>query len=160
MKLNYFVFIAFLFLFIQTVNASHIIDYRIPTTIVTTVGKLTTVQMDIQNGGASATDYRLILTATLPNEIDITNWDIHTQTLNPGESISIFTNIRTLTESPNVLKISVYPDSLSAGPDVLSLFIIITSKKYSLPEFGLMGFLQIITLSGVAYFLFKPNRIK
>ena len=158
-KFHYIGLIMSLILLVQAVNASHQVEYRAQTRITTTVGELTTLQVDIKNAGSTIEFYQVNFVALPSNGIEITNPSVTTQALNPGQTVSVFTNIRTLTEAPVVLTVQIYP-----GGD-LSHFLIppptisIASKKYSLPEFGLVGFMQIIAIAAIVYFLFG-NRIK
>ena len=157
MKFHYSIVLIYMLL-VQPVSASHQVEYRAPTSITTTVGELTTVQLDIKNAGSTAEYYRINMIASLPNEMEITNPNIITKALNPGESVSVFSNIHTLTESPNALTIEIYRDNdLSHS---VSATISVSSKKLSLPEFGLMGFLQIIAGATVIYFLVNQTRRK
>lgn len=154
----YIVSLAFLILFAQTAYASHQVEQRSPESIVTTVGKFTSIQIDIKNSGSTTESYQLSITAASPNEIEITNPAINTQPLSPGETLSLFSNVRTLTENTNILSIKIYrAGDLSHSVDIPAISV--KSKKFSLPEFGLAGFLQIIALASVALFLFKENRI-
>lgn len=146
MKLVYFVLMSFI-LFIPAVNAAHVV-LRNPASITTTVGELTTIQVDIRNGGTSSETYEVTITATEPNAIEITNPSI-TTTIKPGQSISVFTNIRTLTETSNLLTVQVFYNSVLHA----SASISVNTKKFSLPEFGLIGFLQIMALSSLLYFV-------
>jgi len=152
--------IVFLVL-VQAVNASHQaeVDYKVPEGIVTIVGELTNIKIDLINKGPKPYSFQIKLKATLQNEMEITNKDINIQTLSPGQTTSVFSNIRTLTENPNPLTIEIYRDN-DFTHSVLTT-ISVNSKKFSLPEFGLFGFLQIIAIVGVLYFLFniKANRL-
>lgn len=157
MKLYYAGLIIFIYLFVQAAYASHQNDVEVqaPSTIVTTVGKLTTLQVDIRHKGASIEFYQVKITAVPPNKIEITNPSITTKSLKPGETVSIFSNIRTLTESPTVLTIQIFRDNDLSHSVPLSMSVI--SKKFSLPEFGLIGFLQIISIAAIIYFLFESK---
>ncbi|MBI1978477.1 MAG: hypothetical protein HYS62_00255 [Candidatus Aenigmarchaeota archaeon] len=143
-------------LLMHSVNAWPI-EYRVPDSITTTVGELTTVQIDIKNSGPSAEHYEILIEATLPNTMKITNDLITTETVNPGDAVSVFTNIIALTEDNNGIVINVI--AVETLDNTMLPTISVISKKFSLPEFGLSGFLQIMILSAAAYFLAGPNRI-
>lgn len=145
---------ASLFLLAQPSLATHQVEYRTPENIATTVGELTTLQIDIKNGGTVPEYYTVTITSAVPNEISITNPSITTPTLNPGESTSIFSNIHTLTESDNTITISIFQKG-DMGHAVTAPAIPVKSKKYSLPEFGLAGLAQIIVLSTTAFFFLR-----
>jgi len=159
MKFYYFgILIAILL--VQTAYATHQVETRVPLSIVTTVGKLTTLQVDIKNAGSTMEYYSVTITASPANQIEITNPSITTKNLNPGESSSVFSDIRTLTETPIVITIQIFRDGDLSHPSTPSVpAISVSSKKFSLPEFGLIGFLQIIAVASVLYFLFG-NRLK
>ena len=145
-----------LILLVQAVNATHQVEYNAPPIITTTVGELTTLQVDIKNAGPTAEYYKITITTTSPNKMEITNPTITTQILKPGQAISVFSNVRALTENSDPITVQIYRDndlshSISAG-------ISVSTKKFSLPEFGLAGFLQIIAIATIVYFLFG-NRV-
>ena len=149
-----YMLIAFLVL-VQAVNASHQaeVDYKVPERVVTTVGELTNIKIDLINKGSRPYSFQIKLKAALQNGMEITNSDINIQSLSPSQTTSVFSNVRTLTENPNLLTIEIYRDndfthSVSTG-------IPVNSKKLSLPEFGLTGFLQIAAIAAVLYFLFN-----
>ena len=159
MKFFYFG-ILIMILFVQTAYATHQVETRVPLGIITTVGKLTTLQVDIKNAGSTVEYYSVIITAFPANQIEITNPSITTKNLNPGESISVFSNIRTLTETPIVITIQIFRNGDLSHPSTPVISpISVSSKKFSLPEFGLIGFLQIIAVASVLYFLFG-KRVK
>lgn len=145
-------------LLVQASYASHQVEFRAPTSITTTVGELTTIQVDIKNAGATTEFYKITITATSPNKIEITNPNIDTKNLKPGESTSIFSNIRALTENPDPITIQIFRDSDLSH--FVPIVISVQSKKFSLPEFGLLGFLQIVGLSTVLYSILRPERRK
>lgn len=152
MKLHYFVVAMFLVLIVQTVNATHQVEYRVPSSMVTTVGQLTTLQVDIKNNGASTEDFLVKIIASSPNIIEITTPTIDIAPLKTGESVSIFSNIRTLTDTPSiVLTIRTYRNSDMSLLHDVSTTVSVSSKKFSLPDFGLFGFLQIMLLASLLY---------
>lgn len=140
----------------QVLYAVPQIEYSAPSSIVTTVGELTIVQLNIRNIGVSKEYYHIKISAAMPNEMEITNSDITTQFVNPGDSISVYTNIRTLTENNNPLTIRIERDNNPADFKNIPA-IPVQSKKFSLPEFELAGFLQIIAIAAVIYFLFSDK---
>lgn len=141
--------ILFLVLFADIAYASHQVEVRYPTSITTTVGELITIQIDLKNKEPSAEAYRIVMKATLQS-MEITNPNINTQTINPGGSVSVFSNIRTLTDAPNVLTIEIFGDTDLSPTKTIS--IAVQSKKFSLPEFGLPGFIQIVAIASIVYF--------
>lgn len=142
-------------LFLPAAYSSHQVEYRIPSSMTTTVGESTTLQIDIKNSGSTTEYYRVRITSSIPNEIGITNSDITTKLLAPSQSVSVFSNIITLTENDNLLTVQIYRDNdLSHA---VSTTVNVKSKKFSLPEFGLIGFIQIIALAGILYFVFRKN---
>ena len=149
------IFAISIFLFINVAYATHQVEYRVPTNMITTVGKFTTLQIDIKNAGLTSEYYLVTITAEPSNQVETTNPSITTKTLNSGESVSVFSNIRTLTDAPARLTIKIY-----RGTDLSHFFpdppisISVQSKKFSLPEFGLTGFLQIMAIASVLYFSF------
>ena len=156
MKIYPIVLTVSLVLLVQAVNATHQVEYNVPTRITTTVGELTTLQMDIKNAGPTAEYYKITVTTTSPNKMEITNPVITTQTLKPGQAVSVFSNVRTLAESSDPITVQIYRDNDLSHSQ--SIGISVSTKKLSLPEFGLIGFLQIIALATIVYFL-SGNRI-
>ena len=151
----FFAFVIWTIASVHVAYASHQVDFRTPTTIITTVGQLTTLQPDIKNLGASSERFHITISASSPNEIEITNADIHTQTVDPQKGISLFSNIRTLTENDNVLTIKIFRDGdQSHFQPQPPISILVKSKKISLPEFGLSGLAQIMVIASVLYFSF------
>lgn len=145
------IFIVWIALLMQTAYASHEseVGYRAPETIITTVGKLTTVQIDITNKASSPYSFQINLRADQPNEMEITNSNIDIMNVKPGEAVSVFSNIRTLTETSNSIIIEI-----KRGDDhPITKIISVRSKKFSLSEFGLAGLLQIMAIVGILYFL-------
>ena len=138
----------------QIAYASHEVDYRTPTSMITTVGQPATLQLDIKNTGSFSERYQITISASLQNEIEITNPNIRTQIVSPGQSISVSSNIRTLTESDNALTIKIFRDGDSSHfQPQPPISISVKSKKFSLPEFGLTGFLQITAIAAILYFV-------
>ncbi|MBI2547169.1 MAG: hypothetical protein HYW23_01845 [Candidatus Aenigmarchaeota archaeon] len=144
------------FVLVVPVHATHQIQYRAPDSITSTVGQPTSLQVDIKNAEASPDTYFIYITSLLPNEIQITNNNITTQVLNPGDMVTISTNVRTLTESDNIITFQVYRSGDSSH--YIPITIPVKSKKFSLPDFGLAGFLQIAALATVIFLLVSPKK--
>ena len=150
----YYLGILISLLLIQTAYAILQVSYQAPTKIVTTVGQLTTIQVDIRNTGPTPDSYTVRITATSPNIIYISNPTIVTTLVIPTNVTSVRTNIQTLTDDPNVINIQI-----SDLTDTLNIpGISVNSKKFSLPEFGFLGFLQIVILASISYFIFENWR--
>ncbi|MEM5803086.1 MAG: DUF2341 domain-containing protein [Candidatus Aenigmatarchaeota archaeon] len=130
------------------------IEIQAPRTIITTVGKQTMLQLSIRNNGVSTDFYTIDLSPASSNSIEISNRRITTDSVEVGKSISVFSNIRTLTEDDNTLTITIVNSDNTQGKTIV---IPVKSKKYSLPEFGFLGFLQIIAMAVVVYFLVSKN---
>ncbi|MBI2084586.1 MAG: hypothetical protein HYT70_03170 [Candidatus Aenigmarchaeota archaeon] len=121
-----------------------------PQTITTTVGELTEARISIYNKGSVEEAYTISYAASSPNFIDITKSAIVTQAVGPKQTIQVSTTIRTLTDDNNVLAITVRS---SATAETLNANIPVRSGKYSLPEFGFPGFVQIVFIASILYFL-------
>ncbi len=149
--MKYFYMIAIFLVLIPSVLAVPQVDYRVPSSIVAIVGQLTGLEIDLINKDSIAHYYTVKITGNPANQIDITNPSIISSSVNPGSLTSVYTNIRTLTEAPNALTVDIYQDSdLSSA---VTAMIPVSSKKFSLPDFGMTGLIQIAVLSSLAYFM-------
>ncbi len=135
-------------------------DIRTITKIVSTVGEQFELKVEIRNVGASPDKYNIAFTSAFPNIIDISNPTPTTAEVQSEGLASVSTLIRPLTDGDNVITVNV----ASNGNPLLykEITIPLKSAKLSLPEFGLFGFLQIVAIAAVLYFLvgnikFKAN---
>ncbi len=151
MKLPLFAFLIFVCLLILPAIAGTNFDVKNPDTIITSVGKLTELKIEIFNKGSVSESYNITISASKPTIIEITNPSITTQSVNPNQFTSVSSNVRTLTEDGNALLITV---KSGVTTETSNINISIKSKKISLPEFGLTGLLQIIGIAAIVYFLF------
>ncbi len=132
-------------------------DIRGPDSVTTTVGEFTEVRIDVFNKGSVQDSYTAQITGTPANVVEITNPSLTTQTVSPKQTTQITSNIRALTGDNSVITFTI----ISVGTsEQLALPIPVSSKKFSLPEFGLIGFLQIVLLAGIIYFLLANRMLK
>lgn len=124
--------------------------FRAVTTIITAVGQQSELKVDIHNLGAFSDRYSVTFTAAFPNIIDISNSQATTGDVQSDQLTSVSTLIRPLTDGDNIITInvlSINDPSLVKPPITVSL----RTAKFSLPEFGFFGFLQIMIGAAFLY---------
>jgi len=126
------------------------IDFAITTTnkIVATVGEKFDLKIDVGNKGALKDSYKIDLSG--PATIDISPTTITTQAIDPNQVVSVFSSITPLVDQTGTLTVKV--TSLTSGKFV-TREIEVSPGLLALPEFGLIGFLQIIAVAAIVYFL-------
>ena len=139
-----------------TVGLRYDFDIRSVERITGVVGKEIELRVEINNIGVYSDSYTVSFGADLPNIIDISNPTVATGEVQSDELIFISTLIRPLVAVDNVITITVQSNN---DPDLFKeIKIPLSSYLFTLPEFGLLGFIQIIAIAGVMYFLVGNKR--
>ncbi|MBI1978478.1 MAG: hypothetical protein HYS62_00260 [Candidatus Aenigmarchaeota archaeon] len=133
------------------------VDFDIRTTdrITTKVGERFDLKIDIVNTGALSDSYRIDISS--PGTMEITPATITTLTIDPNQIVSAFSSVMPLVEEPTTVIVAV--TSLTSGK-IVTKTIDVTIGLFALPEFGLIGFLQIVAIAAVIYFLLANKMFK
>ena len=133
------------------------IDFEARTsgTISTTVGKSVELKVDITNKGLLPDSYDI--TITPPSTVDVLPTKITTDKIKKGNIVSAFTFVTPLVSTDGEIIITV--QSLTSSK-TQSLTVQLQPGLYALPEFGLTGFLQIISIAAIVYFLLVNRMYK
>lgn len=123
--------------------------------IITTVGDKFDLKIDVTNKGTLADSYRIDFSG--PGTIDISPTTITTPTIGPNQVVSAFSSVTPVVDQTGTLTVKV--TSLTSGK-FIEKDIQVSPGLFALPEFGLIGFLQIIAIAAIIYFLFIKSGIK
>lgn len=122
--------------------------------ITTTVGHKFDLKIDVTNKGLLSDSYVMALSG--PATVEISPATITTPTITSGQLVSTFSSITPLIDKTETITLTV---TSSTSGKVITRTIEISPGLFALPEFGLLGLLQIIIIAAVVYFLFV-NRLK
>ena len=134
------------------------IDFQIASTskIITTVGKKAELKVDVVNTGILPDSYTITLAADRPEAVDISPSITTTGGISLNQIISLFFSVLPVIDTDNRITVTV---ASNTNPSTFkTLTIDIDTGFYALPEFGLIGFLQIVAIAAIVYFLLV-NRI-
>lgn len=135
--------------FVYTPNYDFEMRAAVESTVV--LGDAFELKVDIYNKGALSDSYNVSFAARNPLIVYITNPNATTGEVNSGRLTAVPTLITSLVAEENSIIINVTSQN---RPELQKIAIVsLNTGKYSLPEFGLFGFIQIIVLSGIVYFL-------
>ncbi|MBI2543415.1 MAG: hypothetical protein HYW24_04485 [Candidatus Aenigmarchaeota archaeon] len=133
-------------------------EIRAASAITTSVGQDVELKVDIHNKGRLADSYTSSITADNPNGLYVTNPTATTGGVNPDDITSVSSLLTPLTSESNEVTVTV--TSVNRPALSRTLTIPVRSELYSLPEFGLFGFIQIIAMAGVIYFWVINRKVK
>ncbi len=132
-------------------------DFTISTVdaITATVGEATELRVQITNVGSTSDQYTVTFTSNLPNTVDISNPTITTETVPSNGNTFASTLLRPLIDGDNIISVTVASTADSSMSEVVT--IPMRSAKFSLPEFGLFGLIQIIILASIVFFVYQKR---
>ncbi len=130
------------------------VDFELnyPPKIVADVGSSFDLKIDISNKGLLRDTYRVDLTGT--ETVSISPESVTTEVVDRSKSVSVFSSITPLVDQSGQLTLKV--TSLTSGK-VVTKTIELNPKLFILPEFGLLGLIQIIAIATIVYFLFASR---
>ena len=132
-------------------------EIRAADKITTTVGQKIELKVDVANSGTLTDSYTITLSADNAEAIDISPLTVTTGDVSLNKITSMFFSIRPVVDTDNQITVTV---SSNANPStVKTLTIDVAPGLYALPEFGLIGFLQIVALAAIVYFLLVNKKL-
>jgi len=130
-------------------------DIRATDKITTTVGHQFDLKIDVANKGKLTDSYKIEVLG--PATVDIAPTTITTTIVGTNKIVSTFSSVTPLVGQSETLTVKV--TSLTSGK-VVTKNIEISPGLFALPEFGLIGFLQIVAIAAVVYFLLANKMFK
>ncbi len=140
-------------------------DIRSTSRISSSVGSVIDLRVDVNNKGLLGDAYTVTLAASDPTAVDITPQSRNTGKIPSKQLGSVTSSIRPLVDKTNLITVTVTSDT---QPSMSKVFQVeLNPSLFVLPEFGLVGFLQIVIIAAIVYFLLvnkmfksKPRRRK
>jgi len=126
-------------------------DLMAPSSISATVGDTTHLKVDVGNLGVVTDSYSITLTADDPQAVDISPSSATTGSIPLDKVVNVFFSVTPIIDVPN--KITVVVASQASPAITKTLAIDVSPGLFALPEFGLIGFVQIIFVAAIVYFL-------
>ncbi|MBI2545106.1 MAG: hypothetical protein HYW22_00705 [Candidatus Aenigmarchaeota archaeon] len=140
-------------------SASYKFSTRTAAAITSNVGKPVYFRVDVGNIGKSEDSYIVSITSSNPNTVNIVPHQVTTGTVAPDDIAFTEFSITSLVDIDSQITVTVSSVNC-ATCEIESVNIPVTSGLFSLPEYGIEGFLTIMMAVGVIYFLITNKMIK
>ena len=125
-------------------------DIICPGNVATTVGKLTTLQINLYNHASQTDSYTVTISSLQDVPFEITSPSIAVSSMGSGSATTVATGIRPLTDDNNRITVTILSTQTNEQ-EVMSIST--TSSKLSLPEFNISGLIQIIGIASIIYYI-------
>lgn len=132
---------------------------------IASVGEKVDLKVDVANKGLVKDSYRISVSADSINSVDISPVQIvqpssmSTEIVESDKVTSVSVSVRPLVAEDNRIIVIVTSVGCS-GCAPQTLYIPLKVKLYSLPEFGLSGFVQVMVTAGVVYLVVNITKSK
>ncbi|MEM5797762.1 MAG: CARDB domain-containing protein [Candidatus Aenigmatarchaeota archaeon] len=127
-------------------------DVRSAGKIIATVGAPVDLKIDVVNKGLLPDSYRITLSASNPNTISFTPSITNSRVISSQAVDSAIFSVVSLVDQTNEITVNVKSNTCSDCPPK-EITINLQPGLLTLPEFSIFGFLQIIAIATIVYFL-------
>ena len=162
MKLGIILFSLFGLVLVSclTYAANYDFNFRTVSVITSTVGKPFDLKVDVGNTGTLSDSYRVGFIASPAGLVGVSDATLTTDTTNPNSVASVYTIITPLVNQNSIITVTV--TSVNCGGSCLSKSVDIPVRAglFSLPEFDITGFITIMIVAAIVYYLITSEIIK
>ncbi len=128
----------------------------LPVKITAIVGEQFELKIVINNAGFLPDSYSVSIAASPANLFEISNTGVTTPVIQSDQATTVLTLVRPLTDTGDYIIVTV--TSVNSPTLTKTVNIPVKIAKYSLPEFGFAGLLQIIVGATIVYTILKIRK--
>ncbi|MEM7825082.1 MAG: hypothetical protein QXO27_03875, partial [Candidatus Aenigmatarchaeota archaeon] len=129
--------------------------FSIPTLIMATIGTPTEIKVNIKNSGLLQDSYNVSFDLSIPGSAYVNPNKVTTGSITKDNFEDAYTTLTILFDQQNVLIINVSSNTNSSI--FKSTSISIKTGSFALPDFHLIGFVQIMLLAVVIFLIKNPR---